>query len=148
MMKKKINYNRIKYCLLVSVLFIVSGCASQDKQDKIMKVQKRRIVSLERELDQKQKLISELKASRWAKEPVKKSTKLALRPMIAEIKNKNWVKALKISSELKKSYPNNLTLARYRYSIFKKMGLDKHAKQEKIRYKKLLSVTNKGKTVR
>lgn len=149
MMKKKLKLIGIKHCLLLSTLIIFAGCStSPEKQDQIMSVQKRRIANLEKALDQKQKVITELKANRWANKPVKKSLKLALRPMIKQIKLKNWVKALKMSSDLKEKYPNSLILTKYRYSIFKKMGLDNQALQEKQRFDKLQAIRKKGSLIR
>ncbi len=136
------------YCLFLSSLFIVSGCATSGKQKRILNVQQRRIQSLEKELVRKQRVISKLKANRWAKKPVKKSIKLAIRPLVKAVKKKDWVRALKLSSKLKEEYPRNKLLARYRYSIFKKMGLEKQAIAERNRYKKLQAVAPRSRRTR
>lgn len=137
MSKEKLNPHRNKYCLLLVGFLIFSGCASETKKDEILGIQRNRIVKLERDLSRKNKIINELKAERWVKKPVKVSEATAFKPLREKIKIKDWVGALRVSSTLKQKHPNSLTLARYRYSIFKKMGLMNQANQELDWLKKL-----------
>lgn len=132
--RKKMN----KYsCLLLSTLFIVSGCANSQKRAKLMAIQKRRIAKLEKQLSVKQKTIEKMKVQRWVGQPVQTPEKVAFAKLRKLIKNKQWVLALKESSRLKNTHPRSVSLMEYRYKVFKKMGLTKQAIRE---YKKMQSL--------
>lgn len=137
MTEKKYKHITNKYCLWFLCLFIVSGCTTTTKRNQIVGIQKVRIKKLEQRIKKQDKLIAKLKAQKWAKKPVKKSSALALKPLKAHIKNKQWVAALKLSGELKKQYPRSLKLAKYRVAIFRQMGLEKQAIKEINEIKKL-----------
>ena len=102
-----------------------------------MSLQKQRIVHLEHELKKKDQLIDKMKAHKWAKAKVKVPESLALKPLKKKIAQKKWIQALKLSGRLKKRFPRSYKLARYRYLIFKKMGLTKQALNELGTMKKL-----------
>lgn len=130
MIKKKYIHNLNKHCLSILTLFIVSGCALPTKKDQVIGIQKVRIQKLEQQLENKNKVIAELKVQKWVKKPVKVDEALALKPLQRKIQKKQWIKALRLSSALKKQYPHSIELKKYRVMIFKKMGLNKQASRE------------------
>lgn len=141
----KITVN--KYCLPLMLLLIFSGCSSSEKKNELLSLQKRRIQKLETQLEKKEQVIQKLKTDRWLNKPIHKHEKLALLPLNKLIKDKRWAQALRLSSELKKSYPNSVKLRVQRYKIFSKLGLKKQALNERRAAKKLLLGRRKGSSV-
>ena len=136
MMKKKYKKILNKCCFWIIPLIIVSGCSGKTKRDQLLKLQRVRIQKLERHLQAKENLIENLKAQRWVRSPVQKPVALELKALKGLIRKKDWVGALKLSGKLKKDYPRSIPLAKYRASIFKKMGLRKQARAEIRRAKR------------
>jgi hypothetical protein len=130
MTKKKYNSIQNKYCLSLLSLIIFIGCSTSKKEDEIARLQRVRIQKLERRVARQDKIITDLKQSRWIKKPADFSEGQALLPLKKLMTEKRWVEALKKSSELKRRYPNSRLLSRYRVTIFKKMGLKKQAHKE------------------
>lgn len=144
MLEKKSNSKINKYCLWFVALFIVSGCSTQSKREKLISIQKIRINKLEQQLARKNQELEKIKVNKWVSEPAPVPEAKALGELKQKIKNKQWVAALKQSGDLKKTYPDSVKLAKYRILIFKKMGLKKQAIEEynlikKMRAKKLKS---------
>ena len=135
-MKKNSKNKLIKYCFLFFSICIVSGCASKDKQSKLIAVQKRRIHVLENRLQKTEKRLDRFKSKQWLKTSAH-DKKRSLRQIKSLISQRKWIPALKKSSQLKKKYPKSITLRRYRFQIFKGMGLKKQALKEKGIYDRL-----------
>ena len=134
---KKIIHTLNKYCALALTVTILSGCSTPEKKQQLLSLQKRRILKLEKQVTKQTKYIDKLKAQKWTNKPVRVGEKLALRRLKKIMRQKKWVKALKLSSRIKKRYPKSRTLAKYRYVIFSKMGLTKQADSENRRFRKL-----------
>lgn len=142
-MKKIFNRKINKYCLALSLVFIFSGCSSPSKKNQLLSLQQRRIKKLEHQLKKKDRQIQKLKTSRWVNKPIRKDETLAFKPLRQLIRQKNWPRALQVSSELKKQYSSSAQLRIYRYQIFSKMGLLEQANQEKRMARKLITSHNK-----
>ncbi len=127
------------YCLWILGLFIVSGCASQTKKQNLLGIQKIRIQKLEQQLAKKNEVIAKMKVRKWVSEPPPIPETEALKPLKQKIAKKQWVSALRLSTQLKQSYPQSRTLIKYRVAIFKKMGLKKQAIQEINDFKRELA---------
>ena len=134
---KKIKTFVNRYCLPFCFIFIVSGCATNDKSSQIMSLQKQRIVRLEQQVKKQNKVISKLKAKKWVKASKKKKDSNSLKILQQYVNQKKWIKALQLSGSIKKKHPTSITLAKLRYKIFQNMGLNKQAKNEMKHLKKL-----------
>ena len=130
-MKKKDKIHKIKYCLLLSSLFIFSGCSSTgSKKEKILRVQNQRIQNLESLLKKKNREIARLKQTHWLRK--KKTEKShAFKKLQTAIQNRQWAAALQQSAYLKKRYPRSHKLKKMRIHIFESMGLFDQAEAEK-----------------
>ena len=100
------------------------------------------------QLAAKNKIIENNKIKKWGSSPTMIPERVALMPLREEIKKRQWVKALKLSSSLKKKYPRSIQLSKYRVAIFKKMGLRKQAISEMNDYKKIVSYRKRKKSRR
>ena len=147
MNEKKYYSYKNKYCLWILCLFIVSGCANKTKQSRVIGIQKIRIKRLEQQLAAKNKIIEDIKTDKLIRTPPPVPLSKALLPLKKKMRKKQWVSALKLSSELKKQYPTSLRLAKYRIAIFKKMGLEKQASSEVHSIKKIISSKRKAKRI-
>lgn len=143
MNKKKYITQLNKCCQLIVGLLIFSGCSTVDKKDEIVDLQRRRIHKLENALEQKSQLIQDMKVKKWVNLPVKAPEKIAFKPMMSQIKAKDYVGALKTSSQLKKKYPESSRLMKIRVKLFRIMGLKKQANSEINSFRKFRAQMNR-----
>ncbi len=134
----------MKYCLLMGLFLILSGCSLQSKKNHLISIQKRRIKSLEHQLQKKSMEVDQLKVKHLIKESYLESEKKELASLKELIKKKNWIPALRKSQHLKKKYPNSTRLHYYRYKILKRIGLKQQALKEKRRMKDLRAKNSKS----
>ena len=142
----------LKCCLLFLLTSMLASCASTDKQERIISVQKRRIINLQKQIKRQDNLLAKLKSKEWAKVSKKNQKRRKFRGDMAKldqlIKNRQWVKALRHSANLKQVYPKALSVRRRRVKIFNRMGLKKQANTELINLQKLQSKKKKIKRKR
>ena len=123
--------NQNKYCLFIGLFLIFTGCSLQSKKNQLISIQKRRIKSLEAQLQKKSLEVDELKSNRLIRESHWENKKKELVSLKKLIKKKDWIPALKKSQVLKKKYPQSVKLRYYRYKILKRIGLKEQALKEK-----------------
>ena len=127
------------YCILCLSLTIISGCSVKAKNEKIIGLQKNRILKLEKQLHLKNQVIQNLKADGWVNKKVEVNQSLALSKIKRLARKGQFALALKESSRLKKAHPTSLELISLRVKIFNRMGLTEQAKREFGTLKKLQS---------
>ncbi|MCB0379156.1 MAG: hypothetical protein KDD33_11755 [Bdellovibrionales bacterium] len=137
MMDNKKIFNKIFCCVVVVFLSILTGCSTAGKQRKIIKLQKDRILNLQKQLKQKQHQVDQLKAHKWLSPKVSMSEQASLSRLQGLMAKDNWVGALKESAKLKKAHPQSRRLLLSRVKIFNKMGLKDQARKEYAELKKL-----------
>ena len=137
--------NIFSVCTVIGFVFMISGCSTVGKQDKLLELQKRRIVKLEKALRVKDRQLAKLKGKKWASLSQKRAAVARLDKLMAQ---KKWVEALKLSTDLKTKNPKSLKIARSRHRIFKAMGLKKQARGEMQLYRRLKQAKKKSKQVR
>lgn len=139
MMKKKNNLTRFSTCFAPLTVIIVAGCATPEKKTKLVDIQRSRIEVLQKELEKKEQLISELKAKDWMKRPVLVDERIALKKLSYLVHEKKWAQALKESSRLKKDYSHSVALRTFRYKIFQSLGLASKAMEERVAIQNIMA---------
>lgn len=140
MIKKKLINNLIYCCFTLIFTTTLSGCLNlspKTKEQKVIKLQKKRIRHLTKQLKKKNEQLDRFKAKKWVSG--KKRSQASVVEVRTLLGKGQLVEALRKSSQLKKRYPRSKELRKLRVMIFQKMGLKRQAQAEALQLKRMFS---------